>query len=123
MNRFCSSTTVKNINSIDVLTGLIEKSLVITKTLENGTFRYQLLETVRHYAKTKLLESGETDSIRDSHYQYYSSISEQACSENLERADYWLNRLEIEHDNIIAAKVPQRLAFQKQEQLPATGGY
>jgi non-specific serine/threonine protein kinase len=101
--KICSGSTLNNIDSIDVLTGLIEKSLVITKTLENGKFRYQLLETIRHYAKKKLLESGETDSVRDSHYQYYSSISEQAFLENLERADYWLNRLEIEHDNIIAA--------------------
>ena len=101
--QICGSSALKNLNSIDVLTGLIEKSLVITLTLENGEFRYQLLETIRHYAKKKLFESGETDTIRESHYQYYSLISEQAYSENLEKAEYWLSKLEIEHDNIIAA--------------------
>jgi len=101
--QICGGTILENENIIDLLTGLIEKSLVITNTLKDGEYRYQLLETIRHYAREKLLESGETDSVRDSHYQYYYKLSEQAYTENIEKFEYWVNRLELEHENIIAA--------------------
>lgn len=67
----CKTETAENNDLMDLLSGLIEKSLVITKTVKNGFYRYELLETIRHYAKEKLLESGESDAVRESHYQYF----------------------------------------------------
>ena len=101
--KICDDDTMENENSIDLLTGLIEKSLVVTRTLENGEYRYQLLETIRHYAKGKLLECGESDTLRESHFQYYCGLAEKGYMEQLEKFEYWINRLELEHENIIAA--------------------
>jgi predicted ATPase len=87
----------------DLLTGLIEKSLVITRTTKEGGYRYQLLETIRHYSKEKLLESGQSEAARASHFQYYYGLAEKAYLENIERYAYWIVRLEVEHENMIAA--------------------
>jgi non-specific serine/threonine protein kinase len=107
----------------DLLTSLVEKSLVITKTMESGAYRYQLLETIRHYAKEKLMESSESESIRESHYQYYYKLSEQAYKENARKFEFWVNRLELERENILAALEWVRFDIIKRLQLAAVLGW
>ena len=119
----CKTTAAESEDLMDLLTSLIEKSLVITKTEENGVYRYQLLETIRHYAKEKLLESGESDSVRESHYQYYYKLSEQAYMENIIKFEYWINQLELEHENIIAAIEWVRDDIEKRLQLAGVLGW
>ena len=119
----CKTTAAENEDLMDLLTSLIEKSLVITKTVENGAYRYQLLETIRHYAKEKLLESGESDSVRESHYQYYYMFSEQAYMENTTKYEYWVDQLELEHENIIAALEWVRDDIEKRLQLAGVLGW
>jgi predicted ATPase len=41
---------------LDVLSGLIDKSLVVYEEQPDGTGRYRLLETVRQYARERLAE-------------------------------------------------------------------
>ena len=119
----CKTSAAESEDLMDILTGLIEKSLVITKTMENGHYRYQLLETIRHYAKEKLLESKESDSARESHYQYYYKLSEQAYMENIIKFEYWINQLELEHENIIAALEWVRNDIDKRLQLAGVLGW
>jgi len=121
--QICGGITLDNENILDMLTGLIEKSLIVTSTLKNGEYRYQLLETIRHYAKEKLLESGESDSVRESHYQYYFKLSEQAYMEHLEKFEYWVNRLELEHENIITALEWVRTDLDKRLRLAGILGW
>jgi predicted ATPase len=99
----CKAPDEESEDLMNLLTSLVEKSLVITKTMKNGDYRYQLLETIRHYAKEKLLESGDSESVRESHYQHYYKLSEQAYIENFRKFEYWADWLELEHQNIIAA--------------------
>jgi len=119
----CKIEAAEKEDIMDLLTGLIEKSLVITNTLENGDYRYQLLETIRHYAKEKLLESGESDSVRESHYRYFYKLSEQAYMENTNQFDYWVDQLELEHENIIAALEWVRNDIEKRLQLAGVLGW
>lgn len=90
-------------NTLDLLTALVDNSLVI---VEEGNIetRYKLLETVRQYALEKLTESGEADAVRDRHLDYFLKLTEQA-EPNLRSAQQliWLNRLETEHDNLRVA--------------------
>jgi tetratricopeptide (TPR) repeat protein len=51
----------------NLLTTLVEKSLVVYEQDEQGRDRYRLLETVRQYARDRLLESGESEALRDRH--------------------------------------------------------
>ena len=88
---------------LDLLTSLVDKSLVITEE-EEGKTRYHLLETVRQYGRDKLLESDESVSTRDDHLNWFLGLAEEAEDEfHGPHQVEWLNRLETEHDNIRAA--------------------
>jgi predicted ATPase/DNA-binding SARP family transcriptional activator len=70
---------------------------------EEGS-RYRMLETIREFAAERLAESGEAESFALRHAAYCLHLAEQAEPE-LRRAEApaWLERLEIEHDNLRAA--------------------
>ncbi|MEY2423096.1 MAG: hypothetical protein QOI95_3163 [Acidimicrobiaceae bacterium] len=55
---------VDEIDVVDLLTRLVEKSLVTT-TMEGDAYRYRLLETLREYAFARLEERGEVSRWRD----------------------------------------------------------
>jgi predicted ATPase/class 3 adenylate cyclase len=66
--------------------------------------RYRLLETIRQYGAERLRESGEAPVIRRRHRDWCLKLAEKAEARLLgaEQA-LWLDRLEIEHDNLRAA--------------------
>ncbi len=88
---------------LDTLIHLVDKSLVIVED-QDGESRYRMLETIRQYARDKLLESGEAQQIRARHADFFLKFAEQA-EPKLLGADQLLslNRLEAEHDNLRAA--------------------
>ena len=88
---------------LDLLTSLVDKSLVLA-TSEAGQTRYDLLETVRQYARDRLAESGTESAWRAAHCRYFLRVAEEAA-EKLKGPDQvsWLQRLETEHDNLRAA--------------------
>ncbi len=67
--------------------------------------RYYLLETIRQYARDKLLEAGEGEGTRNRHLAYFLEMAETAMPEMLTREKelQWIRKLEIEYDNIRAA--------------------
>jgi len=90
---------------LDRLAALVDKSLVQADETR-GTTRYRLLETVRHYAAERLAQwpGSELDQIRAAHRDYYLALAETAGTQ-LRGPDEatWLDRLEVEFDNIRAA--------------------
>jgi predicted ATPase/DNA-binding CsgD family transcriptional regulator len=89
---------------LDLLSGLVEKSLVVTKRGYEGDVRYRLLEPIRQYALEKLEERGEVEDTKHAYAQYFLALAEEAEPELLgPREAEWYNRLEEEHDNIRAA--------------------
>jgi predicted ATPase/DNA-binding SARP family transcriptional activator/DNA-binding CsgD family transcriptional regulator len=89
---------------MDLLSGLVEKSLVVARVSELGGVRYRLLEPIRQYALEKLDESGEADDIKRSHTQYFLALTERAEPELVgPREEEWLDRIEEELDNFRAA--------------------
>ena len=65
---------VERYQTLDVLTLLVDKSLVVADDTGTRT-RYRLLETVRQYALEKLGESGEADVVRARHRDHYTSMA------------------------------------------------
>ena len=67
---------------LDLLAGQVRKSLVVTGDATDGAERYALLETVRDYARQKLLARGvnETSATRQRHAGHYSDLAEQLYS-------------------------------------------
>jgi predicted ATPase/class 3 adenylate cyclase/DNA-binding CsgD family transcriptional regulator len=93
---------VQRYQVLDQLTLLVDKSLVVAENT-GGTTRYRLLETVRQYALEKLGESGEADSVRSRHRDYYESMA--ALLDAPARTDYEqrLEQAEVEMDNLRSA--------------------
>jgi predicted ATPase len=88
---------------LDLLTSLVEKSLVLYEERE-GEGRYRLLETVRQYARDRLLEAGEAAVVRRRHRDWFLALAEQAeLGLKGREQGTWLGRLEREHDNLRAA--------------------
>ena len=88
---------------LDLLTSLVDKSLVIAEE-RSGSARYHLLETVRAYATEKLQVSGATEQVHNRHRDWFLTLAEEANSHlsGPEEA-MWLTRLDTEHDNMRAA--------------------
>jgi predicted ATPase len=100
----CASEELEKDDILELLTQLVNKSLIIPDGETEGPARYRLLETIRQYARERLLEAGGGEKVRDRHLQYYLQLSEHAEPE-LRGPDQvvWLDRLEKEMDNIRAA--------------------
>jgi tetratricopeptide (TPR) repeat protein len=88
----------------ELLAGLVEKSLVQYEEDEQGQGRYRLLETVRQYARDRLLESKEGERLRSRHGQFFLRLAEEA-EPKLRSGEQMpaLVLLETEHDNCRAA--------------------
>jgi tetratricopeptide (TPR) repeat protein len=101
----CSGTGIEAYDVLDLLSQLVNKSLVIvSETSQPNEMRYRMLETIRQYAREKLLESGEGETIRDSHFGYYQKMAGQARAEFAGPGELtWLVWLGYEWDNIRAA--------------------
>ncbi len=91
--------------ALDHLAALVDKSLVQAEEI-HGSTRYRLLETVRHYAADHLaLRAGvDLDGTRAAHRDHYLALVETADLHLRGRDEAaWLDRLEVEFDNIRAA--------------------
>ncbi len=89
--------------ALDLLHRLVDKSLIISKAHEGST-RFWMLETIRQYAHEKLVETGEEVEMQNRHLRYFLAFSEKADAERSGPNQIaWLNRLEIDHDNLRSA--------------------
>ncbi|MFL5863891.1 MAG: hypothetical protein ACJ780_24475 [Solirubrobacteraceae bacterium] len=61
---------------LDVLGRLVDKSLVSVEE-QDGMARYRLLDTIRHYARDRLVQAGERDWIEARHRQHYLELAEE----------------------------------------------
>ncbi|MDQ4104255.1 MAG: NB-ARC domain-containing protein, partial [Actinomycetota bacterium] len=73
----CPGGEIDRYGVLDLLTGLVDKSLVTTDERGSET-RYRLLETVRQYAAVRLADTGEADDLRERHLAYYLALVEAA---------------------------------------------
>ena len=99
----CAGDGVAREEVLDLLGRLVDKSLVMMAD-EGGEARYRLLETIRQYGREKLEEGAEADLTCDRHRDFYLRLAE-AAEPRLHGAEptVWLERLEVDHDNLRAA--------------------
>jgi non-specific serine/threonine protein kinase len=89
---------------LDVLTRLVEQSLVTTHRVDGGTTRYTMLETVRQYAQDRLNESGEGEAMRNRHLAFFVALAEEAEPQLAgQEQGAWFARLDLERENLLAA--------------------
>jgi len=84
---------------LDLLTHLVEKSLLAVEE-HSRHLRYHILETVRQYAREKLMEAGEEEQFCKRHLYYFLRLAMDE-EPNLYggRQVEWIERLEEEHGN------------------------
>ena len=97
----CGDENIQKHEMLDLLTQLVNKSLILAERKQGQETRYHMLETIRQYAREKLWAAGEGESIRQQHLAYFVDLAERA-GPNLRAFDMvmWLDRLEAEQDNI-----------------------
>jgi len=99
----CSVGAITQSDVLALLGRLVDKSLVLTDT-RHGSARYRLLETVRQYARDRLVESGDAAGARRRHRDWYGAVAEQGSTMvRGPQQKIWIERLEAEHDNFRAA--------------------
>src|SRR5439155_5733435 len=100
----CSGPDLAADEVVGLLTRLVDKSFVSPDPPAAGPTRYRILETIRHYASERLLESGEADRVRFRHADHYLALAEEAEGHQGDAGQTaWLDRLEAEHGNLRAA--------------------
>jgi len=99
----CSDERIDQYEILDMLSKLVDKSLVTVVQEKTGT-RYRMLETIYQYALEKLGETVEAPAIRDQHLRCFLSLAEKSEPNLFGReAAAWFARLDKELDNIRAA--------------------
>ncbi|MFF4529817.1 BTAD domain-containing putative transcriptional regulator [Streptomyces sp. NPDC001407] len=101
-----------------LLGSLVDKSLVVAAPAADGDMRYRLLETVGEYAAERLDEAGERTAVERRHIVAYRELARTA--DPLLRGPeqrVWLDRLELEHDNLRSALRRSIAARDEQEAL------
>ena len=88
---------------LDALTDLVAKSIVVAERSPEGT-RYQLLETMRAYARERLDTADDGDTWRRRHAEHYANFAKQAGPGMVSADEFvWRPRLRAELDNLRAA--------------------
>ncbi len=103
VEQVCAEAPLAPAHMCDLLERLVAKSLLVAEE-QNGTMRYGFLDTIKQYACDKLKDSGEEARVRHRHLEYFITLAEAAEPrlQGPEQAE-WLNRLEVEHNNLRAA--------------------
>ena len=88
----------------NVMSSLLDKSLVQQTEQGEHEPRFGMLETIREYCLERLSDSGEEQATRRSHAAYCMVLAEEG-NPDLDEAERtgWLARCDIEHDNFSAA--------------------
>jgi predicted ATPase len=104
-----------------LLLQLAQKSMVMA-VVRDGQTRYQMLETIREYAKEKLRERGETELLREHHLAYYLAMAEQYTELGGRQHFDWMARLDPEHDNMRKAFASARACNDNGERMLRLAG-
>lgn len=101
--QICAGEEIEQSSVLDLLTGLVDQSLVHAEQRSDAT-RYRFLETVREYGLEKLREAGEEAAVRDRHRRWFLDLAERAGPEVWGREQAtWLRQLDADLDNFRSA--------------------
>jgi predicted ATPase/class 3 adenylate cyclase len=100
----CAGEPVEDFDVLDLLTALVDKSLVIYEGDAAGGGRSRLLETVRQYAGDRLQEGGDVEARQERAAAWFLALAEEAEPQLTgPEQGVWLLRLDTEHDNLRAS--------------------
>ncbi|HEY2595204.1 MAG TPA: AAA family ATPase, partial [Chloroflexota bacterium] len=102
----CDPGAALGLDGLSAVESLVDKSLIRREMSGSGQGepRFGMLETVREYARERLVEAGELDLMRRQHAQYFLCGADVAVAEvQMRHQSVWLQSLEAENENLRAA--------------------
>jgi len=102
-SEICSDDQIEAWEVLDLLSSLVDKSLVVVE-LGGTTERYRLLESTWQYAREKLAEAKENEELNRKHAEYFLHVAQAAdMAYQSTPTAAWIAALEPELDNFRAA--------------------
>jgi DNA-binding CsgD family transcriptional regulator len=100
----CSGDGIGGSEIVDVLAGLVDKSLVIVEPGDYRVARYAVLETLRQFGAERLATSGGASAINERHALFFVALAE-AAESGLFGPDQpaWITQLGLERGNLRVA--------------------
>ena len=118
----CSATADLSLPAMDLVTSLLDRSLLQQSDPGGEEPRLLMLETIREYALESLADSGELEATGGSHAMYYLVLAEQGEPELFEHQQrLWVGRLMRDTENLRAALLWSQ-THQRKEQLLRLAG-
>jgi len=108
----CAGGGIESSDILDLLSQLVNKSLVTIETpsdtetryLTQGPLRYRRLDSIRQFGREKLFETTEVAPLQNRHLAFFTDLAEQADKEiHGPNQTEWMDRLEKEIDNFRGA--------------------
>jgi predicted ATPase/class 3 adenylate cyclase len=100
----CGSDAELDVDVLDTMASLVDKSLVRQEESGAGEPRFLMLETIREYALERLESDRDREAVRERHSQHFVRLAEKAKERLVGPGQQaWLERLEDEHANLRAA--------------------
>ncbi|HLY26707.1 MAG TPA: tetratricopeptide repeat protein, partial [Aggregatilineales bacterium] len=99
----CAGDDLDSLDVLDLLQQLVNKSLVVAD--ESGdAVRYRLLQTIRQYARERLLEAGEAQAVQNRHLDFYIALTTEGEPHTRSwQQKAWFERYDLEMDNLRGA--------------------
>jgi predicted ATPase/DNA-binding XRE family transcriptional regulator len=101
VERICNAAGDVGLAVVDGMAALLDKSLLQRADDSHGHARFTQLETIAEYARDRLAEAGELESMQQQHLAYALTLAEPQPSTPDQSS--WLDRIEQEYDNLRAA--------------------
>jgi predicted ATPase/DNA-binding CsgD family transcriptional regulator len=100
-----ASRSSRPISVFELLSTLVDSSLLRIEEGSHGEPRFSMLETVREFGLERLLAKGDLEQIRDSHTAFFLEVAVRAEPElyGSEQQAFLLDLLEADHGNFRAA--------------------
>ncbi|HEX7171252.1 MAG TPA: hypothetical protein VF365_01450 [Candidatus Limnocylindria bacterium] len=91
-------------DTLDLMTLLLDESLIRRQPDIAGEPRFEMLETLREFGRERLVEAGEADAVAERHAQWFLGRAERAEPLLTGRDQRkWLDRLDRDADNLRAS--------------------
>ncbi|HZO32890.1 MAG TPA: tetratricopeptide repeat protein [Chloroflexota bacterium] len=99
-----AAEAINHVNTLDVLTRLVDKSMVLAEPGAGGVMRYRLLEALRQYSQERLRDREHAEETHRRHALFFLELGERAGRRRPgEEQPSWLASMAPELDNFRAA--------------------
>jgi len=100
----CDPDGELGIDVLDALSSLVDKSLLRTTLADGGEPRFHLLTTIREYGRECLAARDEAAPVARRYEEHFAALAEEAEQQMQGgRQKAWLDRLDVERDNLRSA--------------------